>query len=276
MHTKTIMALVGGLGLGVAGVTGADAGFTLIDNFDGYDNSVNVHVGGNAGDVTNNTWLGNWYGTANAQIVDNADPSDNSLQVWQGGGWRGADTDLRNNFAQDFSLADGATGTYFFQVMNVGNDNTDTMLGLSSDVDRIDSNNSWQDFAVMPYIAGGPGEASLRVFGSNIGDMTLASLTDGEWYNVWLVVDNGAKTFDVYGSTGLDDGALLVSGVGFGRVTDALDLTAFGAMGGGNGQVRIDNLHFAQGVDASNPLVPAPGAMALLAASGLVASRRRR
>jgi autotransporter-associated beta strand protein len=258
---NNVTALAGGtLRIGGAGLP-VDNAAVLIDNFDSYDNSTIQNIGAHPnGDVTGGVWDGIFDGTANGQIVDNAVPSNNSLVAFgTGGGWRGAETDLANNFATDVSLANGDTATYFFQVMNEGNAAVDTMLGLTSNTARVDEINSWQDFAVMPYIAGGAGAGSFRVFGTGLGDVNLFPMTNGEWYNIWLVVDNAAKTFDIYSSTGLDDGSLLIADVAFGRVTDAADLAAFAISGAQPGRVRIDELHRIAGAITQNPLAGSVG-----------------
>ncbi|TWT90865.1 Autotransporter-associated beta strand repeat protein [Pseudobythopirellula maris] len=234
---------------------------TLIDNFDSYNNSVVQNIGAHSnGDATSGVWDGVFDGTSNGLIVD-ADPGNNALQALgipsQGsGGWRGAVTDLANNFSDDHSLADGDSATYFFQVRNEGNAYADTMIGLTENTGRLDINNAWQDFSVRPVVKGSPGSAVLDVNGT-----TVASLVDGEWRNVWLVVDNSSKTFDVYTSTGQDDGALALAGVTFNTITNPLDLAAFGIAGRENGRVTVDNIFTAPGEFTGNPLAPGGGSV---------------
>ena len=244
--------------IGAAGLPVSEPG--LIDNFDQYDNAANQNIGANGnGDVTAGVWDGVFDGTNNGQIVDNTNPANNALVVFgdsaQGSaGWRGAVTDLANNFTDDFSLANGGTATYFFQVMNEGNAYTNTVLGLTPSTASLDINDAYTDYAVMPSVVGDPGAAYLNIYGDNRSGGIAAYLTDGQWQNVWLVVDNANKTFDVYTSTGLDDGALALSNVQFGRITDPLGLDAFGITGLEDGRVRIDNLYKTVGQSTDNPL----------------------
>ena len=221
----------------------------LIDDFDSYDNSSTTALGATPGNLTGDVWVGEWDGTGGALITDDPD-GDQSLAVREGSGWRGAETDLVSNFANDYSLADGETATYFFQVMAEGTA-TDCMIGLAESRASVDINNSWQDFSVMPYIAGG----NLKVYSDNLGDQTVTSMTNGDWYNVWVVVDNAAKTFDMYYSTGTDAGTLAYSGLEFGRITDPVDLGAFAAMNNGTDLVHVDNLYMISGESTANPLV---------------------
>ncbi len=259
-----LVALAGSqLRIGAAGLPIDEP--SLIDNFDSYNNDRTQYIGAHSnGDVTGGVWDGVFDGTGNAQILDNATAGDNSLGVFgepaQGtAGWRGGVTDMANNFANDYSLANGETATYFFQVMNEGNAYADTMMGLTSDLSALDVNDAYADYAVMPYVSGSPGAASFGVYGDNRSGGIVTALTDGQWQNVWLVVDNANKVFDVYTSTGTDDGALALSGVEFGRITDPVNLGAFGITGRDDGRVRIDNLYKLDGVDTDNPLASGSG-----------------
>ena len=234
---------IGGAGMPVS------ASVTLIDNFDAYDNSGGTTLGATPGNLTGDVWVGEWDGTGGAHITDDPD-GDQSMAVREGSGWRGMETDLKNNFSQDFSLADGDTATYFYQVMAEGTD-TDCMIGLAEDRASVDTTDSWRDFSVMPYVKNG----NLSVYGDNIGDQAVTAMTTGDWYNVWVVVDNDTKTFDMYWSTGTNDGTLAFSDVSFGRITNPFNLEAFSAMNNGTDLVHVDNLYKMLGVDTTNPMV---------------------
>ncbi|MCA9236458.1 MAG: hypothetical protein KDA44_13375 [Planctomycetales bacterium] len=247
------------LRIGAAGLPIASS-LALIDNFDSYNNSTNQNIGAHGnGDVTGGKWDGVFDGTNNGQIVDNANPADNALVAFgipgQGaGGWRGGVTNLAANFPTDVSLPDGDTATYFFQVMNEGNAYADTMIGLTETLGSLDINDAWQDFSVMPFVAGNPGSAQLKAAGQ-----TIAPLVDGQWQNVWLVVDNANKTFDVYTSTGDDQGVLALNDVGFTYQANPVNLEAFGIAGREDGRVRIDNIYVAEGENTANPLAAGGG-----------------
>lgn len=233
--------------VGAAGMPSV-VGATLIDDFESYDNSGTTSLGATPGNLTGDVWIGEWDGTGAAFVTDDPD-GDQSLAVREGSGWRGAETDLANNFASDVSLADGDTATYFYQVMADGTA-SDAMTGLTETRTNVDINNPWQDFAVMPYVAGG----NLKVYGGNIGDQTVTSMTSGDWYNVWVIVDNASKTFDMYWSTGTDAATLAYSDVEFGRVTNPGNLEAFAIMNNGTDLVHVDNLYKLAGEVTDNPL----------------------
>ncbi len=249
----TVSALNGSLiQVGEAGMPSTIKVTGLIDNFDGYDNSSTTALGATPGNLTGDVWVGVPDGTTGATIVDDSVASDNSLAAAAADGvWRGAETNLATSFANDYSLPDGATATYFFQLMAEGTA-TDCMIGLTSSVDSLDENNAWQDFAVMPFSAGG----NLDVYGDNgTGANDVMAMTAGTYYNVWVVVDNANKTFDLYGSSGTDDGTLLRADIEFGRITDPTDLAAFGISNNGTDPVHIDNLYVDfSGENVTNPL----------------------
>ncbi len=244
-------------------VTGS--AFTLLDNFDGYDNSGDTNV--SAG-ITNGVWNAEHDQTDFADIVDSASAPGNQVLTIHGGGnggggnWRGVDTDLSANW--NAGVAHGNSATYFFQFQarSGGPSDFDVMMGLTDDVTNIDSNESWQDFAVMPFLVGpGSGGGGLTFRASKDGqpdEVILDGVALDQWYNVWLVVDNAAKTYDVYTST---DNAVPTLGANDATYRNGLgggDLDAFGWMSGKDASVAFDNLYHAAGVDLSNPLALEP------------------
>ena len=90
----------------------------------------------------------------------------------------------------------------------------------------------------------------------------MNNISANEWINVWLVVDNQQKTYQVATSRGDDDGALFPNSFQFGRQSaagTALDTFAgaeFRAIPGtrNSSAVRIDDLYFLPGSDLTNPL----------------------
>lgn len=140
-----IATLVAGLG------TSASAAWTLLDNFDGYDNSADTLTTNATGAV----WSAEFVGTANSHITDT--DKGQSLETRGGAPWRGAERDLAGTGA---AVLVGETKTFFWQVKAFDNSGAytegfgfyDFMMGLSPDVTNIDTNNAWQDFSVMPFI----------------------------------------------------------------------------------------------------------------------------
>ncbi len=226
------------------------AAWTRIDDFDGYDNASSTLLSDGitySAGIGADVWTGIPSGTGNAHIYDDKVTGDQSMAAY-GTGWRGAETDLKNNLASDFSLADGATATYFFQFMT-DSDSYDCMFGLAESTASVDENNAWADYSVMPFIASG----QLQAFGDNGTGGPITSVATGQWYNVWLVVDNSAKTYDVYWSSGTTNATLGLSNVQFGRVTAPVNLEAFAFSQNLGSTVHVDNLYRTPDADTSFP-----------------------
>ena len=256
---------VGGAGLPVGSAP------QLIDNFDSYDNSsiktIGSHIGG---DVTGGKWTGVFNGTGAATIEDDgtpASPGDNVLQAYGvnsfgAADWRGAVTNLAANPGTDFSFRDNSEDTLFFQFKaNTGTGNYDTMFGLTDATASVDNNNAWQDFAVMPYLSGGGvGAADLRAEVAGGATATaISNIAGNTWYNVWLVVDASTNTYDIYTSTGSDNGTLAVTDAVFRNGLGLGDLSAFAVAQREGGHVQIDNLYRFEGRNYGNPLVAGGG-----------------
>ena len=88
----------------------------------------------------------------------------------------------------------------------------------------------------------------------------IDNMTADAWYNAWFVVDEAAKTYDLYTSTGTDAGTL-VGTYSFGRdrhirtAEARLHRVSIQRWRDADSALRIDNIYLAPGVDTTNPLV---------------------
>ena len=245
---------VGGTGL----VVGLPDDGHRIDNFESYTSGA---IGATP-NTTGGVWTGVQDGTANAVIVDNS--GDNALRVYGvnsgSNSWRGAVTNLQSSQADDFSLADGETGTYFFRVRRNGTGNIDTVFGLTDQSTVSDTDTPWDEYAVLLSIAGteGRNSSNLRAYSDGAGDINLMSLTNTAWVNVWLEVDNDNKTYRVATSTGDADGVYRGGDYQFGRRTASTvgtnPLVTFGIHEQYGVGVELDDLYFVPGANLTNPL----------------------
>lgn len=265
-----------------AGLGTTASGWTLLDNFNGYDNSSDTRTS----IATNRTtWIsvfddGGAGVTGNSNIIDS--DKGQSLQTLGGAPWRGAERDLTGTGA---AVLVGETQTFFWQVKAYDNTGAytgggnfyDFMMGLSPDVSNIDTNNAYQDFSVMPFINNGAATPFINADAPT--EPWWAPMNPDAWYDVWVVVNNDAvdPTFDLYYSVEGDAPVLVTSDANWRNFAAGVDLNAIGFMAAGSPDSRIlvDNIYYAQGSDLTNP-IPEPSSLALLGLGGLLMARRRR
>jgi len=256
--------------------TAEAAPWSLIDNFNGYSL-------GQTTTVTGGAWAAEFSATANSNIVANT--QGNALQTKGGAAWRGAEASLTQWGA---TLATGSTATFFWQykALQTAAGSFDVMMGLTPSTSNVDTSNAWQDFNVMPFVAGASGGPNMSAANSGGTSTTLVSpVTLDTWYNIWVVVDNDATapTYDVYTSTGTDNGMLALSNAQWRNspspiaVGQSIDAIGFMAAGGAGSELLVDNIYWATGIETTNP-VPEPAALLLigLGAGGLFAVRHRK
>ncbi len=269
--------MTGILVLGVAAAS--QAAWTLLDNFDSYaTGSIGASPNTTAG-----TWTGVFDGTGNAYVDDLG--SGNKAIGFHGssgsGGWRGIEADLTSAFGSDYSLANGATATYFFQMTATSIFKTDSdgadwdvMIGLSDNVGAIDNVDSWQDFAVMPYVSGAAATPAMNATGNSMGAFAV---TPDTTYNVWLVVDNNTKLYNVYASTGTDAGTLILDNCTYRNGKGAGALEAISFMSHADNEMRIDNVYADLSGANTTYAIPEPATIGLVAVfgAGMLVVRRR-
>jgi autotransporter-associated beta strand protein len=240
----------------------------LIENFASYPPGA-ISSTANSQNTTGRKWVGVHDGTANAVIVNN---SGNQALAVNGinaaSGWRGAITDLQNNFNQDFSLPHGATGTYFFRVRRTGTATIDAIFGLTDQAAKFytppgnDTADPWNEYAVMLSIFGDSSTGMLRAYDEGDGDVNIVPAGANQWINVWVTVNNAAKTFRVATSTGSNNGTDSGRAYDFGRRTAAMvganPLVTFGVHEFRNVSAEIDDLHYVAGTNLTNPLAVTP------------------
>ncbi len=259
----------------------ANQPFQGIEDFQGYP-AGGIGPTTTTQNTTGQVWLGAFDGTANAEIANN---SGNLAMSARGtnaaSGWRGAITDLKAAHGSDFSLPHGATGTYFFRVRRMGTATIDAVFGLTDQAAKTytapgnDTVSPWDEYAVMLSIAGSSGSSMLRAFDDGDGDVNITSAAPDQWLNVWITVNNAAKSFRVATSTGSNSGIDSGRAYDFGRRTAATvgsnALVTFGMHEARNVAAQLDDLSFTAGTNLTNPLatVAVPTAETLTIENGL-------
>ncbi len=229
--------------------------FVLLDDFNSYGT-------GDTSTATGGVWQGEAVGNPNSNIVTTT--KGNSLESFGGGpGWQGAERDLTGSGGE---VAVGETKTYFWQVLaeDASGTNTganqlgffDVMQGLTPDVSNIDTTNAWQDFQVMPFINNA---ATTPFMNNNNGN--FAAMTPGQWYDVWVVINNDATTpsYDLYMAEEGENPVLIGTSPFVNDGTTGgfnQDLNAIGFMATANADARVlhDNIYYSIGETTSNPL----------------------
>lgn len=236
-------------------VTNVQAGWTLLDDFDSYDNSIDTHTTVATGGV----WKGVFDGTDSSRVIDLDDGQ--VLEAIGGTAWRGAKRDLAGT---DAALLVGETKTYFWQVSVTSTqpaDSTwdyDIVMGLGPEASGIDETNAWQDFSVMPFINN---DAAAPYINANApAEPWWALMSPDTWTNVWLIVNNDAvnPSFDLYYSVGDNAPILVAADADWRNFGPGLDLNAIGFMAAGlpNCWYHVDNIYYADGQVLTNPTSP--------------------
>jgi hypothetical protein len=254
--------------------TVSQATWTLLDDFESYDNSTTTATT----TVTGGTWTSVWDGTANSNIVDLW--GGQVLETKGGAAWRGAERDLSGTGA---AVAVDEVQTYYWQIKvawygNPGETNWvyDFMMGLAPDVSNIDDINAWQDFSVMPYVNNAPTTPYINANGPGT---FWAPMNNNAWYHVWVVVDNDAAdpTFDLhYAPVGSSTPILVIADADWRNFAGNQALNAIGFMAAGweGSWEYIDNIYY-DDTGQNLTVAPEPMTIALLGLGGLLLRKRR-
>lgn len=223
----------------------ATASYVLIDNFESYSLGNSGSTGSDAFASKGGPW----------QPRDiSGDVSSSLLGINAGKYLYFAEAgSTRSGYRAVTPIAQGARGIYYFQVQTT--DATPyASYGLSDQATATVAGYADLEAYVTLYDADGAGVSGFNLVGRDGGaDVTLASgLANNTWYDIWLVVDNAADTYDVYfGATGDPEvmGVKVGSGLAFRNGTAANDLGTFMTMDD-DGSIslrasgRLDNIYY--------------------------------
>lgn len=249
--------------LALAGVSHAG----LIDNFQSY--STGTVAGGATGGV--------WTALGNADGANVQDESGNKLMT-VGATAVGANVNVYRSIPA-IPAADTATTVFMRIRANIAT-GLNGSFGLA-DIAPSDMN-SVGHYEVQFRLINNSGTQAIEARNGGAFVSLLSPITVGDWYNVWMVVNNSTDKWDAYINTGTANATaadLKLSGIGFRNGAAANDLTYLSVFGGAGGVLgeSFDDIYMSSGVDLSNPLaVPEPTACALtLVAISIVMLKRR-
>lgn len=231
----TLMIVVSGLFV----VTPARA--ALLDDF-------NTYTAGQVGaGVTGGVWTA--LGNADGAVIQN---ESGNLLLTVGSATAGANV---NVFRAIPNIAEGATSTVFMRVranvttgLNGSFGLTDIAPTMSTDVAQFEAQFRLITNAGVPALEARNGGAFQTL---------MSPISQGQWYNVWMVVNNSTDTWNAYVNTGTADataGDLKLSGIGFRNGLAANPLTHFDLFGGAGGILgeSIDDIYINSGTVLTN------------------------
>ncbi len=209
------------------------AQFEVVDDFQAYEP-------GALAEATGGVWtaIGS---TANSAIQEQA---GNRFLTYGAGGSQGAYRALG-----EFSLGSSGTSTFFlrFRANSTGVDNS---LGLSN----AEAPTGFGNYRVQAALRA-PTDAGIRLGVRNAGSFVdhVTDLVAGEWYNLWMVVNMSAGTWDLYFSRDFDDGELITSNIVFREPASSL-VSMLLVGNAGSLPLSIDDVHYASGSNTTNPV----------------------
>lgn len=156
----------------------------VVDDFESYDT-------GNIADVASPPWMVLANEAANEAPVIAAETDGNKYLRACGAA-----------IALPAAITDGTVATAFYRIYVPAGNNPDCSIGIT---DTASPTGTWGDLEAYVTAAGsGPSTYTLRA--RNSGSNTdISTINADTWYNIWLVIDASADTYDVYVTTGSDD-----------------------------------------------------------------------
>jgi hypothetical protein len=151
-------------------------------------------------------------------------------------------------------IAEGSVGTYYFQI-STADPTPDMSVGLSDHPTGPLGN--YDDFEVQVTLTYDSARGiRLNVRNGETSGNLVTNLAANRWYDVWLVVDNAADTYDVYfGQTGDPNilGERVASDFKFRNGAATNDLITFMSLANyhEDNKARLDNVYY-------NPEIPSP------------------
>lgn len=249
------LAAVAGILILLAPGLKAQAG--LIDNFQSY--TTGTVAGGATG--------GAWTALGNADGANIQDESGNKL-LTIGASAVGANVNVYRPLPTPIANANTAT-TVFMRVRPNITTGLNASFGIA-DTTPADMN-AVGHFEAQFRLINNAGNLALEARNAGVFQSLQSGLSTGQWYNVWLVINNSTDKWDAYVNTGVANasaGDLKLSNIGFRNGAAANDLTTIAVFGGAGGVLgeSVDDIYIIDGADLTNPtaVVPEPASCVMV------------
>ena len=259
LASNVSVASGGKLRIGPDGLMATPSGSmsSLQDNMESY--TVATYNGGSTAFVANGgPWESNVGGTGLVSIEqdDPGGPAENKYMAF---GWNSGFRGVNRTVT---SIAEGSTGTYYFQI-RTEDATPDASYGLSDVATGL--LNDFGNFEVQIALVnnGGP---TLGVRNGGTFEQLVTGLSADTWYDIWVMVDNASDTFDVYYGTGGDPNDVssavkIADDFSFRNGTDSNNLVTFMTLSNGqeDNNANLDNIYYGDLTISGGPATLAVG-----------------
>jgi hypothetical protein len=219
----------------------------VIDNLESY-------APGNVRDVASPPWTAH----QNTSLADIESSAGNKVLTF---GWANDFRGTSRDLPEIGTIDNGEVATFFFR-FNSKTDDPDHSFGLGGEADTGVVN--FDNYETQIRVTDNPSATGTYMLDARSGGGFSGALATGlvanAWYNVWVVVDQAADTYDIYLNTGTGDATagnkLNAAPLDFRNGTSQplnkiLGLAASAPI---DNAVRYDDLVYLTGADLSNPL----------------------
>ena len=213
----------------------------VVDDFNTYT------AGTVASGVTGGAWTA--LGNADGSVIQN---DSGNLLLTVGSTAVGANV---NTYRAIPNIAEGTAATTVF--MRIRANITTGLNGSFGLADLVPADGNAVGHFEAQFRLINPGMPAIEARNAGVFVPLLSPITVGQWYNVWMVVNNSTDTWDAYiniGTANATAGDLKMSGIGFRNGLAGNPLTHLALFGGAGGPLgeSVDDIYINSGTVLTN------------------------